>query len=142
MAIPSSRLAAALALAVLGAGPAPSRPAAPAPSLPASAARTPVLTVDASDFSYRAPATVAAGPVLIRLVNRGRLTHHVVVTRLGDTTSLGTFYRAITTPDLAATAATCADVGGPAMAAPGHSAEAEVVLEPGRYALSCWVTGA
>jgi uncharacterized cupredoxin-like copper-binding protein len=103
-------------------------PAQPAPQ---------VLTITAMDYAFRAPATVPAGVTTVRLVNRGTQLHHVQLNRLEDGRTVQDMLRewkpGVPTPSY------MTGDGGPTAAMGGQTLEGVVVLQPGRYALICWV---
>ena len=95
------------------------------------------LRIITAEYAYGDfPDTLAAGPQVIRLVNQGREPHLIDLARLdsGHTTSeLLAVVRANGYP------AWAVDVGGPNAVFPGDSATAAVFLNPGHYAVLCWV---
>jgi uncharacterized cupredoxin-like copper-binding protein len=103
-------------------------PAQPAPQ---------VLTITAMDYAFRAPATVPAGVTTVRLVNRGTQLHHVQLNRLEDGRTVQDMLRDWK-PGVSNPSYMTGD-GGPTAAMGGQTLEGVVVLQPGRYALICWV---
>lgn len=97
---------------------------------------THVLAVTASEYSLQVVSTPVSGWTTVRITNKGTQPHHVVLTRLPDTMSLGEFHRRMMS-DSAALA--LPDVGGSPIVAPGASGSAVMNLRPGRYGLTCWV---
>jgi hypothetical protein len=97
-----------------------------------------LFRVETFDFAFRAPATARAGFVRARVVNRGPSPHHLLFTKVPDTSSIATLYKAITT---GSTNLVLKDWGGPNITARGDSSEAIVELKPGRYLLTCWMMG-
>jgi uncharacterized cupredoxin-like copper-binding protein len=110
-------------------------PALPAQSPPAKAPR--VLTIVAMDYAFRAPAKAPAGATTIRLVNRGTQLHHVQLNRLEGGKTVRDMLRewkpGVPNPPY------MSGDGGPTAALGGQTLEGEVVLQPGRYAIICWV---
>jgi len=102
-----------------------------------SAAAPQVVTVTARDFNFEAPAEIAAGPTTFRLVNAGQALHHVQLVKLDDGKTLQDVFAALQAggPPPAWLHA----IGGPNAPDPGSEANATVVLEPGSYALLCFV---
>jgi hypothetical protein len=96
------------------------------------------LRVVSSDFAFRAPARVRPGVNRVTLVNRGRDVHHLVIARLTDSLDAQQAFQLIVENKPAPSEVH--DVGGPNATAPGDSSVAWVLLEPGRYMLSCWIT--
>jgi uncharacterized cupredoxin-like copper-binding protein len=99
-----------------------------------------VLTIVAMDYAFQVPASVPAGLTTVRLVNRGRMLHHVQLNRLeqGKTVSdmLREWKPGVANPSYLTGA------GGPTAALGGETLEGQVVLQPGRYAIICWVPAA
>ncbi|CAN5790000.1 hypothetical protein BH24GEM1_BH24GEM1_21390 [soil metagenome] len=118
------------------------KPAAGAPDAQTDAARTPaggqanVLTVTASDYAFDAPAEVPAGLTTIRLVNKGPSLHHIQMMKLEDGKTLADFLGALKGehPPTWATPA-----GGPGPPEVGSTSTTIEVLEPGTYALICFI---
>ena len=98
----------------------------------------PVVTVEAHDFSFDAPAEVPAGRTTIRLVNHGQEIHHVQVVRLEDGHTLAELLETLAAGGPPPTWAR--DVGGPNVALPGGGEfSATVNLRPGSYGLLCLI---
>ncbi|HEX5830984.1 MAG TPA: hypothetical protein VFY16_08395 [Gemmatimonadaceae bacterium] len=109
--------------------------AAPAAaSVPAAAN---VVAFNATDFSYDGPTTIPAGLTTLRLSGQGREMHHLTVLRLVDGKTFADFEAAVRAGGPEPRWAV--PVGGPNPSAPGDSAEVTQVLEPGEYALVCFV---
>jgi hypothetical protein len=103
---------------------------------PAAEAPANVLTVTAADYSFDAPAEIPAGLTTIRLVNNGPSPHHVQLVRLADGKRLEDFLGALkgeAFPEWATLA------GGPAPPEVGKVSTEIQVLEPGTYALVCFI---
>jgi hypothetical protein len=98
-----------------------------------------LVRIETFDFAFRAPATARSGFNRIRVVNRGPSPHHVELTKVPDTSTVAGLYKAYTG---SAMPAGLKDWGGPNVTAKGDSSEAIVELKPGRYSVTCWVTGA
>ena len=113
--------------------------AAPADTVANSAAAsTPnTLIVDARDFAFTAPAEVPAGLTTIKLVNGGPNIHHAQLVRFDSGHTLQEYVAALkpNTPP----PAWAHEVGGPNPGAPGDTTNMTTVLEPGSYALICFV---
>ncbi len=94
------------------------------------------LTITASDFSYAAPEETPAGLTTIRLVNQGPSMHHVQLVRLADGKRLDDLLAALkgeAFPEWATVA------GGPAPPEVGKVSTGIQMLEPGTYALLCFI---
>lgn len=98
-----------------------------------------VMTVTTSDFSFDAPAEIPAGLTTIRLVNQGPSLHHVQLMKLADGKTLDDFLAALQGehPPTWATPA-----GGPAPPEVGGTSISIEALEPGNYALICFIPSA
>lgn len=106
-------------------------PAAPAP---------PVVTITASDYAYEMPDTIVGGLVTLRLVNKGPGLHHVQLERLSDGKTFADLMAAFqsmqpTDPP----PAWMHNVAGPNAPAPGGEQLLTTTLEPGNYAVVCFV---
>ncbi|HEX6560062.1 MAG TPA: hypothetical protein VF021_11385 [Longimicrobiales bacterium] len=124
------RITAVLATSILLTAQAPRPPAAPVME----------VTVTASDFTFDAPASVAAGVIKFTLVNKGPSIHHLMIVRLdgGHTLQdvMDNFGKG-PAPDWFVM------MGGPNAGNPGGgTSNATLVLEPGNYLLTCFVGSA
>jgi hypothetical protein len=98
----------------------------------------PEVTIEAADFSFKAPDTMPAGYVEVTVNNTGKESHQVQFVKLGDGVTMDQFVAAASKTDLAAMG-TSVFVGGPNGADPGGSATATVKLDPGTYGLACFI---
>jgi hypothetical protein len=104
----------------------------------ASAAfKVPVVTIHAKEFAFTAPSTIPAGQVTLRLVNDGKLLHHVQVLRLGEGKTMADLEAAMKSNG--PPPAWLTSVGGPNAAIPGATIEATLTLEPGNYVIACFI---
>lgn len=110
--------------------------AAPAPGIVANP-NLAVVRFEAFDFAFRGPSTARSGFTRIRVVNRGPSPHHVVLTKVSDTTTADWILKVIAGQP---SNVIVKDVGGPNMTLPRDSSEVVVELKPGRYSVTCWVT--
>jgi hypothetical protein len=89
----------------------------------------------ASDYALQAPSVIPAGAHTFLMINRGKEPHMVEITRLDakhDAAEVVEMWRKnLPTP-------WTVDFGGPNLAAAGDTSNATLVMEPGRYALTCW----
>lgn len=124
------RITAVLAASVLLTAHTPRRPSAPVTE----------VTVTASDFQFDAPETIRAGVVKFTLVNKGPSIHHMMVVRLDGGHTLKDVMENFgkgPIPDWFVM------MGGPNAGNPGGgTANATLVLEPGKYLLTCFVSSA
>lgn len=110
----------------------------------AAAVATPqVITITAKDFAFEAPDTVAAGMVTIRLVNQGPELHHVQLIQLRDGKTADDFGQALKSMKPGAPPPPWMhDVAGPNTPAPGGEQSITQQLEPGNYAIVCFIPSA
>ena len=94
----------------------------------------PVVHVEAADYSFTAPDTVASGPTTFHVMNGGKELHHVVLIKApkADLMKMNP-----TDPPPAGLVM----LGGPNAALPGGTAEATVDLTPGEYTMVCMISG-
>jgi hypothetical protein len=104
---------------------------------PTSSADVNVVTVTASDYHFEAPPETPAGLTTFRLVNRGPSLHHVQLIKLDQGKTTDDFLAALKAGGPPPQWATPA--GGPNPPEPGSTASATVLLEPGNYALICFI---
>jgi uncharacterized cupredoxin-like copper-binding protein len=100
----------------------------------------PNVTIEAADFSFEAPATIPAGYVDVTVKNTGKEGHQVQFVKLGDGVTFDDFTAAAAKTDLGSLS-TSTFVGGPNGADPGASTSAILKLDPGTYALACFIPG-
>lgn len=113
--------------------------AAPAAATPSSAA-IPVVTIEASDYAYKAPDTIPSGMMTVKLVNKGPELHHVQLVRFTGGKTYADFTAGLKQmkpgdppPPWMETLA------GPNTPVPGGTSEVMMSLEPGNYALICLI---
>ena len=95
----------------------------------------PVVRLVTREYGFDVPARMTAGLVRLRVVNRGTVPHYARIVRLDSAKTLADFNawrRAGGRPP-----AWFVPAGGPAPIAPGDSADAAVVLRPGRHIVFC-----
>jgi hypothetical protein len=98
------------------------------------------LDVVAMDYAFRVPPRVRAGVVSVRLTNTGKKLHHLQLFRLTDGKRLGDVYPIfLKAKSIAEPPSWAIPAGGPSAAMPGKSIAVTTRLEPGRYALICWI---
>jgi hypothetical protein len=98
------------------------------------------LTVTAREYAFDAPATIPAGYVKLRLVNRGREDHHIQLVRLAAGKTLADFQRALEAGP--PPPPWVIFVGGPGGTNPGGEANATTYMPAGQYVLLCFVPAA
>lgn len=99
-----------------------------------------VVTITAREYQFGLPSTVPAGPITFHLADAGREPHHAAILRLEGGKTAADLAAALKTPGPLPPWARM--VGGPNAVDPGGSANATLVLEPGRYAVICLVPSA
>ena len=97
-----------------------------------------VVTVVAREFAFQAPDEVPAGLVTFRLQNRGEALHHMAIMRLDDGKTLQDLFAAMQASH-GQLPTWAHEMGGPNAPAPGMDSNATMMLEPGTYALLCFV---
>jgi len=97
-----------------------------------------VVTVTTSDYRFDAPAEIPAGLTAFRLVNKGPSLHHLQLIKLADGKTLDDFLATLQGehPPWATPA------GGPAPPEVGGTSVSIEALEPGNYALICFIPAA
>lgn len=103
----------------------------------APAAAPNLVTVTTSEFAFAAPATIPAGLTTVRLVNQGREMHHVQLVRLEGGHTVAELLEVASSHGPLPAWATF--VGGPNVHAPGAHSDATMELQPGEYALLCFI---
>jgi uncharacterized cupredoxin-like copper-binding protein len=98
-------------------------------------AKAPVVRLVARNFAFTTPATMPSGLVRLRVINRGTVPHYARIVRLDEGKTLADFQAwrktGVRPPSW------YVPVGGPAPISPGDSAEAAVMLAPGRHIIFC-----
>ncbi len=111
--------------------------AAPASAGQSDAGGANVVTVTAGDYAFEAPAEIPAGLTAIRLVNQGPSLHHIQLMRFEEGKTLDDFLAAMKgegpPPPWARPA------GGPNPPEVGDTTTSIEALEPGNYALICFI---
>lgn len=140
MRIPTALLLAGFAgIAACAPGESPRAAEAATPTV-ATAASPQVLNVHATDFAFQAVDTVAAGLTTIRMINGGHEMHHVQVLRLKDGHTVEDVLGALRAGG--PPPAWVEFLGGPNSPVPGEASEATLELEPGQYAIVCFIPSA
>jgi len=98
-------------------------------------ASPPVVRLVAREYAFAVPKQIPPGLARIRLVNRGKVPHYARIVRLDSAKTLSdvlAWRRAGGRPPV-----WFVPVGGPAPVSPGDSADAAVVVQPGRHVVLC-----
>lgn len=128
-----------MAAATLSAG---AQTATPAHRLARTVAAAPVakalvITVTGKDFKFDAPDEIPAGLTEFRFLNKGPSIHHMQILKI---TNGKTFAQLRTALDKGGRPPRWMhEAGGPNAAAPGTESNATLMLEPGNYAIICFV---
>jgi uncharacterized cupredoxin-like copper-binding protein len=107
---------------------------------PAAASVPNVVTVTARDFAFSAPDTIPAGMTTIRLMVEGTGLHHAQLLKFDDGKTLADFTAAIQAMKPGDAPPTWVhEVGGPNPPPMGGESNSTQMLEPGNYAVVCFV---
>jgi uncharacterized cupredoxin-like copper-binding protein len=101
------------------------------------AAKARLVTVTGADFTFDAPETIPAGVTEFRFVNKGPSIHHMQILKLIDGKTFEDLGTALANPG--PPPAWIKMLGGPNAPAPGTESNATLTLEPGNYAIICFV---
>jgi hypothetical protein len=101
------------------------------------AAKVPVVTVHAKDFSFDAPKTIAAGMTSFKLVNDGKALHHLQIIKLEQGKTFADLQAAMKVQG--PPPKWIVPVGGPNAAVPGGTVEATLKLDAGNYVIMCLI---
>jgi hypothetical protein len=126
-----SALATGLALAGCGSD----SGSADSPTTTAPAAARPEVTITAHDYSFDLPAQIPAGYVDVTIDNEGKEDHQAQLVKLGSLS----FDEFEASDDITKVPADTVFVGGPNGATAGRSTTATVKLDPGKYAVVCFI---
>jgi hypothetical protein len=116
---------------------APSRAKATNANTSAAPAKPPVVRVSGMDFSFDAPDVIPAGLTEFRFMNKGPSLHHMQILKLEGGKTIDDLRAALANPGPPPTWVKA--VGGPNAPDPGGESNATLMLEPGNYALICFV---
>ena len=111
--------------------------AAPEHVVDVPAARARVVHVTGEDFKFDAPDVIPAGLTEFRFLNKGPSLHHMTIIKLGANKTIDDLRAAFANPG--PPPAWAKIMGGPNAADTGLESNATVMLEPGNYALVCFV---
>jgi hypothetical protein len=104
---------------------------------PAAPAEAPIVRVSGMDFSFDAPDVIPAGLTEFRFLNKGPSLHHMQILKLEGGKTIDDLRAALANPG--PPPAWVKEVGGPNAPAPGLESNTTLMLEPGNYALICFV---
>lgn len=103
-----------------------------------------VAIEEGGDYGFTGPDEASAGWTEISLENEGRETHHIQLLYLENRTweEFLDVFQAQSDPNASGPPPDWIhQMGGPNAAAPGNTTRATVMLEPGTYALACFIPG-
>jgi len=99
-----------------------------------------VVTINASDYKFEAPDQIPAGLTTFKLVDTGKEPHHATLIKLTEGKTGADLQAAMKTMKPGTPPpAWVVLAGGPNAIAPGGESNATLVLEPGNYALVCFI---
>ena len=136
--VPVAMLA-GLALASCRADKPPAAAAGSADAAAVASAAPATVTVITTDYSFDAPAEIPAGLTTFQLVNRGPSIHHVQLVKLNEGKTIDDFMAALKAGGPPPSWATME--GGPNPPEIGDTSRTTVALQPGNYAMLCFVPG-
>ena len=96
-----------------------------------------VVQVTGEDFKFDAPDLIPAGLTEFRFLNKGPSLHHMAILKLIGGKTIDDLRAALANPG--PPPAWVKEMGGPNASDPGFEANATMMLEPGNYALICFV---
>lgn len=114
-----------------------------APATTAASTAPNVVEISASEYKFDAPDQIPAGLTLFKLTDNGKEMHHATLIKLDSGKTLDDLMEGMknmkpgTPPP-----GWVIPAGGPNAAAPGSSSNLLAVLEPGNYALVCFIPDA
>ncbi|MGQ0650614.1 MAG: hypothetical protein ACT4P7_23995 [Gemmatimonadaceae bacterium] len=118
----------------------PETPPADSSAAVAAAAVPNVVTITAMDFAFQAPDTIPSGVTTLQLVNAGPEIHHAQLLRLGDGKTFADLTAALKTMQPGTPPPPwITEEGGPNPPEPGDTSWVTQDLQPGNYALICFV---
>jgi hypothetical protein len=110
-------------------------PAASASASGATASGGNELVLEAKEYSFTGPTTVAAGVVRIKINNTGKLPHQAQVAKLADSKTVQDVVTALSSGDLGAAFGMLALAGGPNEVPAGSTGTTSQILDAGNYAV-------
>jgi hypothetical protein len=111
---------------------------ATAADAPAAAAAPNMVTFTATDFAFQGPDTIPAGLTMFHLAAEGKELHHVQLLKLEEGKTYADFQAAVKAGGPPPWAVMYGGVNPPV---PGGMAVATQTMEPGNYAVVCFVEG-
>ena len=115
---------------------------AAAASAPAAAATPNMVSFTAKEFSFEGPDSIPAGLTMFHLTDAGQELHHVQLIKLEEGKTYADFQAALKDMGKGPPPAWIVSYGGVNPPAPGGTTTAMQVMEPGNYAVVCFVESA
>ena len=115
--------------------------AASAAAAGAAAATPNMVSFTAKEFSFEGPDSIPAGLTMFHLTDAGQELHHVQLIKLEQGKTYGDFQAAMKDMASGPPPAWVVAYGGVNPPAPGGTTTAMQVMEPGNYAVVCFVEG-
>ena len=110
-----------------------------ADAAPVASAAPSAVTVVTTDYTFDAPSELPAGLTTFRLVNQGPSLHHIQLVKFGDGKTFADFMAALKAGGPPPKWASME--GGPNPSELGDTSSTAVMLEPGNYAMLCFIPG-
>jgi hypothetical protein len=130
----------AMSLLTLAACGGDTKPAADAAAKPAEVAAPATITITTKDFAYEMPDTIVGGLVSLKLVNHGTTLHHVQFLKITDGKTYADLEAGFKTMKPGSPPPPFIhQVAGPNTPVPGGESQLTTRLEPGTYAVVCFV---
>ncbi len=136
-------IAAALAVSACTAKDAPNETATVDSTAATASATANEVVINATDYAFDAPAEIPAGLTNFKMLDNGKELHHVTLIKLDSGKTFENLMEAMkamkpgTHPP-----GWMIPAGGPNAAAPGSSSALTMVMQPGNYALVCFIPDA
>src|SRR5574341_1140316 len=115
------------------------------PPPPAAPPAPPVVTITATEYAFQAPDTITAGLTTIRLIPAGKELHHAVLIKIGEGKTLADFQQgmqeAMRSKGPMKPPPWISLAGGVNAAIGADTGEVTQVIEPGLYAMACFIPG-
>src|SRR5262245_5687728 len=106
------------------------------PTLQSKAPDEPSLRLIATDHGHEMPDTVRAGLRHATIENHGSEIHEALFIRLPEGMTPADFAAAVAAGETFPKGTI--DCSGPGLSSPGEAVDLWVVLDPGRYVVTCW----
>jgi len=105
----------------------------------ATAAKARVVQITGEDFKFDAPDVIPSGLTEFRFLNKGPSLHHMAIVKLTGGKTIDDLETALANPGGGPPPEWLKEMGGPNAPDPGLESNATMMMEPGNYALICFV---